>query len=265
MVFKKTQMSRNSDTLSNTPAYAPFKTFLNALESFRGTVPGQINRTVWPSFSGGTVSQLITTFRFLGLIDDDFKPTRQLGVLAGDNVAARQSELRQLLQRSYPEVIAIDLATATPKQLNEVFTESYTANGATLQKAIAFFLHAAQYAELPLSQFLTRRRGRRKRGTLAKARNANGTEKLVELQFDPQPNQGTARTIQLASGGEIALRIQFDAFTVSQVDREFIFRLIDQLAAYERGSEGGAEYSVEVPQRSVPERPQFIDEDDVPF
>src|ERR1700679_2279475 len=104
-------MSTDSGVLSNTAAYAPFKTFLNSLEGFRGTVPGEINRSVWPSFSGGTVSQLITTFRFLGLIDEDCKPTRHLAVLAGDNVQARQSELRQLLQRSYPEIIAIDLTT----------------------------------------------------------------------------------------------------------------------------------------------------------
>jgi hypothetical protein len=257
-------MSKDSDVLSNTAAYAPFKTFLNALESFRGTVPGQINRSVWPSFSGGTVSQLITTFRFLGLIDEDFKPTRQLAILAGDNVPARQSELRQLLQRSYPEIIAIDLTTATPKQLNEAFSEAYTVTGATLQKAIAFFLHAAQYAELPLSQYLTRRRGRRKRPPLLRGRNGNGTERLVELPVEAQPQQGTARTLQLASGGEIALRIQFDAFTVSQSDREFIFSLIDQLAAYERG-EGEAEYPAESPVRSAPRQSRVIDEDEVPF
>ncbi|HXP83757.1 MAG TPA: DUF5343 domain-containing protein [Bryobacteraceae bacterium] len=250
-----------AETLSNVAAYAPFKTFLNSLEGLRGVVPSHINRTVWPSFSGGTVSQLITTYRFLGLIDEDGKPTRHLSLLASDNVPARQSELRQLLQRSYPEVIAINLVNATPKQLTDAFLEQYSVSGATLQKAISFFLNAAQYAELPLSQFLTRRRGRRKRGAQNKSRSGNTLDK-AEMPQDSQ--QGTTRTIQLSSGGEIALRVQFDAFTISQTDRDFIFGLIDELGEYEREAATSAGFSRQIA-HAIQQSRESVTDDDVPF
>jgi hypothetical protein len=253
----------SADQLSNIAAYAPFKTFLNSLETLRGVVPGHVNRSVWPSFSGGTVSQVITTYRFLGLIDEDSKPTRHLGVLAGENVSLRQSELRQLLQRAYAEIIAIDLTTATPKQLTDAFAAAFTTTGATLQKAISFFLNASQYAELPLSQFLTRRRGRRRRGSMNRTRNGGTIERPIELPQDSQ--QGTTRTIQLSSGGEVALRVQFDAFTISQGDREFIFNLIDQLAEYESSALTRAELSHKAARAIQQSRAEGVSDDDLPF
>jgi hypothetical protein len=255
----------STEQLSNAPAYAPFKTFLNSLETLRGVVPGHVNRSLWPSFSGGTVSQIITTYRFLGLIDDGGRPTRHLAVLAGDNVPLRQSELRQLLQHAYAEIVSIDLTTATPKQLMEAFADSFTVTGATLQKAISFFLNAAQYAELPLAQFLTRRKGRRRRVPASRTRNGSAIERPTEMPPDSQ--QGTTRTIQLASGGEIALRVQFDAFTISQGDREFIFNLIDQLAEYEGSALTRAELTHKVAAAIMQSRVQNVGvgDDDVPF
>lgn len=202
------------------PPYVPFKTFLTAIESFERGLPNQIDRSVWPSHSGATQGQLLGAFRFLGLADEKDRPSGELRALV-EGKQNRKTTLRRILEKSYRELVSLDLAKASPRQLDEAMRR-YGLGGATHRKAVSFFLHAAGYAEAPLSPLLLRKT------------RVPGVRRLA-----PAPRvtaRGESRTIRLRSGGALTLVMDAKFLELAKEDREFVFSLLDQMAAYERGS-----------------------------
>jgi len=203
--------------------YVPFRTFLTVLESFETALPNRVDRSVWPSLSGAIQGQLLAAFRFLGLVDEEGAPTPLLRELAPAGPEARKRSLRRALEKSYPELVALDLARASPRQVEEA-VRRYGYTGATLRKAVSFFLQAAAYADLPLSVLLrkkTRRAGlRRAAPRHSPVRSASAAE---------------SRTVRLRSGGALTLSTDVKFLELSREDREFVFGLLDQMAAYEQG------------------------------
>ena len=54
-----------------TVAYVPFKTFFTSIESLASHgMPSIIDRTVWPNYSGVIQSQVLSAYRFFGLVDE---------------------------------------------------------------------------------------------------------------------------------------------------------------------------------------------------
>src|SRR5438128_923376 len=137
------------------PPYVPFKTFLSAIENLEHGIPNQIDRSVWPSYSGAIQGQLLATLMFLGLIDDRGIPQPSLHELI-ENKANRKNKLAKILEHAYPDLFALNLAKVSPKQLDDAVAE-YGVTGATQRKALAFLLRAARYADLPLSPLLKRK------------------------------------------------------------------------------------------------------------
>jgi hypothetical protein len=207
--------------------YVPFKTFLSAVESFESGLPNQVDRSVWPSHSGATQGQLLGAFRFLNLIDDRGCPGAGLRELV-EGRENRKRTLRRVLEKSYPELTSLDLSKASPRQLDDTVRQ-YGLTGATHRKAVSFFLQAANWAELPLSVLLrkkTRETGpRRRKEPPAAPRAGTGTR---------PPPPGESKTIQLRSGGSLTLVTEFRFLELAREDREFVFGLLDQMAAYER-------------------------------
>ncbi len=70
--------------------YVPFKTFLTALDALEAGLPNQLDRSVWPSYSGAIQGQLLGAFRFLGLMDEGNCPTPALGELVSKRGARRE-------------------------------------------------------------------------------------------------------------------------------------------------------------------------------
>ena len=216
-----------------TVAYAPFKTFLSAIESFEQGVPQRIDSSIWPSYSGAIRSQLLGAFRFLGLVDEIGKPNlglRQL-VEEKDN---RKSILRQILERSYLNLVSMNLTTTTPKQFDEAMRE-YSVQGTTLVKATSFFLQAARYSGLPISPLLLERKPR---GTLARRQRAavstTGTSR-TQVEFNDEPNAeavGTSKAITLESGLILTLTVSGNFLELTPGDRNFVFGMIDKLDEY---------------------------------
>lgn len=200
--------------------YVPFRTFLTALEGFATGVPNRIDRSLWPSLSGAAQGQLLAAFRFLALVDESGGPAPLLGELAS-GPEARKRGLRRALEKSYPELIAQDLTRTSPRQLEEAMRR-YGYTGATLRKAISFFLKAAGYAGLPVSVLL---RKKTRRG---------GVRRAAPRQAPARP-AAESRIVRLRSGGGLTLAIDVKFLELSREDREFVFGLLDRLSAYEQG------------------------------
>ncbi len=219
----------------NSVPYVPFKTFLAAIEGLEHGIPHQIDASFWPSYSGTIKSQLLGSFRFLGLIEDGGRPSASLKSLVEDK-ANRQAILRKLLETSYPKIVGVGLQQMTPQQFDELMRE-YGMHGATHDKATSFFLKAAKYAEMPMSTWLgqkTRASGSRKKRSEF---GAKGHDSIRDAILPPAQVQGTSKTIELKSGGKLTLILSANVFDLNSDDREFVFGMIDKLQEYGRKNE----------------------------
>lgn len=160
------------------PPYVGFKTFTNFLDWLREGIPQQIDRSFWGSrLSGAYGSQVVAALRFFGLLDRDNRPQPPLEELVNADAEGRAKLLAALLRKHYPEVFTLGLSNATAKQLRDEFSK-YPVDNSTVGKAVAFFLGAAKYANVPLSSFITKR-----------AAPTQGARKTTKRRTPPEPDQ----------------------------------------------------------------------------
>jgi hypothetical protein len=138
------------------PPYVAFRTFTNFVELLETEgIPQVLDRSFWGQrLSGAYGAQLMAALRFFKFIDKDSKPTPLLAQFVKEK-ELRRGIMAGLLEGMYPEVYGLGLSNATPKQFRDAF-ERYAITGPTLRKARTFFLHAAVYAGVPLSGFITK-------------------------------------------------------------------------------------------------------------
>ncbi len=151
--------------------YLPFSTFLTALDHLKGIggIPNKVTSDVFPTLSHQSKAQVLSGFRFLGLIDDE-------GVPQGDmlsDLALKDSErktlIRSLIELSYPDIVALDFAKITPSQLDQHLSgDRYNISGDTKKKAKTFLLKAAQHAGFVVSPLLTKITRNRNKGNIKK-------------------------------------------------------------------------------------------------
>jgi hypothetical protein len=224
---------RNGKT--GTIPYAPYKTFVATLDSFANFLPHRIDASIWPSYSGGMRNQLLNTYKFLGLINDDGTPTADLKKLA-DEKENRGATLREVLKRSYVNLLKLDLSKATPSSLDEELRK-YGVEGDTRRKATAFFLTAAKAAGIPLSPLLTARGGMattRPKVNRPKPRiEGTGSQAETPKVTPPHSAGGPGKTITLESGITVTLSTSADLFSMTKADRQWVLGLLDMLDQYE--------------------------------
>lgn len=204
--------------------YLPWRTFLNSLDVFSQAVPPKIYRSVWRQ-SGLMQGLIMGAYRFMGLVDPDDRPTPILAVLV--NPETRQGAMSDVLKSGYAAIFTHDLGSMTIDTLNEEI-EKYSVSGGTKKKAVTFFLQAAKYAGLPLSPFIQVRSttGTRRR------RMRNGDEE--EEQPDTNPSKtGSEKIVELVSGGTVTLRVSADLLSLTELDRKFVFELVDTMNNYD--------------------------------
>ena len=138
---------------SGTPPYTSYRTFKTFIEDLHEHgVPSRIDRSVLTRFSGIVGSQLMHALRFLGLIEDDGRPTERLKELAKAHATGSWAEtLLELLGDGYAPMFAIDLETATPSHFNKAFRKAFPGADAVVQKCVTFFLYAAHDAGVRIS------------------------------------------------------------------------------------------------------------------
>ena len=148
-------MTTDSGTPAATP-YVSFRTVLNLLDRLHeGGIPQRIDRSYWSTFlAGGLGGQLMVALRWLGLVDSVAgEPTSALERIV--NPAGRKAALAELLRERYSAVFEnVDLARTTPGHLDETFRKEFKVASDTLRKSVTFFVYAAQYADIPVSNHI---------------------------------------------------------------------------------------------------------------
>lgn len=233
------------------PPYLSHKTFDNFIMGLKNGIPARIDRSVMSSLSGTAQAHLLQTLRYLDLIDADGVPTEKLSQLAAAQGTEKQKVLREILASAYQFIgeCNVDLEKCTSKQLEEAFAKT-GASSETLRKTLSFYLATAKQAGMNLSPYLKRTRkprgaGQRGRGAATGARGgATGAASETPAQNQPQGAQqatGTTKTITLKTGGSLTLSLAVNLLELKGKDREFVFKLVDELDAYEAQEETKAE------------------------
>ncbi len=219
--------------------YVSWKTFQNSIEQLsKAELPNVIDKTVFPGMAFSVQNQLFTGMRFLGLIDDKNKPMAELESLAVNDEATRKNRLKEILQRRYSDLFALNLKKTTPDELDKKMLDVYGMKGDTREKAVRFFIGAAKYLGLEMSPLFDSSK------TPSSPRPSNGAKKKVTRKT-PDPNTGrtsaagTSKTVRLQSGGTLMLSATLDLFSLNADDRKFVFELIDKLEAYQQPPEQG--------------------------
>lgn len=218
------------------PAYIPFKTFLTAVETLEQGIPPTLDRSVWPSFSGGTQSQILGAFKFLGLIKENGKVEPILERLVNTKGDERREVMREMIENSYPEAIQLAENNVSFAQLQEHF-RGFGVQASTLEKVVRFYLDACEYTKIKCSPLwatakkTSRRYTKKDEGSTIKPKERK--RKGVSPDSDGKPSTEW-RTIQLRSGGKFSYSLSVDLVTLSKEDRDWLFNIIDQLNEYER-------------------------------
>jgi hypothetical protein len=134
------------------PPYISFRTLLNLIERMADEgIPRRIDRSYLGGLSGGYQTQVMAALRGLGLIGDEGAVQDRLIELVG-SPTDRQELIGAILRERYPEAVRLGAANATQGELEDSF-RPFGITGATLRKAVVFYLHAAQFAGIPVSPF----------------------------------------------------------------------------------------------------------------
>jgi Family of unknown function (DUF5343) len=185
-------MAKEPELKPLTPPYVAFSTFKSMIAGFKEHVlPSRVDRSVLGNFSGIVGGQLITTLRFLGLIDPENKPTPALKALVETvNTNEWPQELTATLKRAYAPIFQLNLQSASPSQFGEHFASNYPGEGSTQRKSMTFLLTAIQEAKIPISPYILKNKKPRSAPTKKRAARQNGQGQRVDPgsgRIDPPP------------------------------------------------------------------------------
>ncbi len=225
-------------TASNTfkpPYNVVWTTFSNFVEGTDpATLPPRIDRSYLSRMSGTNQTYLLAALRSFELIGPDKEVTSALKELV-KNPDGRPMMIADLLRRYYPEAVELGKDNGTVGQLDEVFRTKYGLNGNTIRKATAFYMHAAQYAAIPLSVHWTvRKAGSGHRDDTASKRPRKPQVKPAPaVRQDAQTPTGDSRTLNLRSGSTLTLALSAPVLSLPREDRAFLLQIIEAMEDYE--------------------------------
>jgi hypothetical protein len=233
------------------PPYVPFKTFQAAIQNLRvHGLPNVIDRTTFDSRSGLEQTQILGAFRFLELIDDQQNTQQSLRSLVQfpANSDLEKRMIAEILEAHFPSVFKLGLANTTPGAL-EATMGGYGVSGTTRDRAVRFFIKAAQHAGIKLSTRLTRDLRTRESSaddndTEDAAPKQNGTKtrkrkKTASTQAaanEPTTPGHAMKTIQLPiAGGTLTVSGTFNPFDLVGSERKLVYDIIDKMNEFEKG------------------------------
>jgi len=140
-------------TKKASPAYSTYKTTMSFVDGLADAMPTVVDRSIMSKMSGSGQAAILSSLRFLKLINSKNQPTPLLKKLAGSQGDERKAVLNEMLNGSYDLIDTLDLSTATSKQVNEWFRDQGV-HGSTVARAFTFFVTAADEAGITLSKYL---------------------------------------------------------------------------------------------------------------
>lgn len=239
------------DTSDFKPPYLSFQTFWAFIQELASKpLPPQIDRSMMDTKSGTDQSNILSTMRAFGLIDDSQAVTPFLQQLVKTDDIQQKRAIGEVVKRLYPHQLEISAQNGTEKLLYDAFEQDFGVTGDTRRKAVTFFLHAARFGGIELSpHFPAIRTGSTGSATSRPRRTTKRKQPAPEPKAAtsvPQAAVGDTYTVKLRAGGSVTLVVDVGHFALSRHkgDREFVQTLMDALTDYEDGldlAQGGDE------------------------
>ena len=233
-------------------AYLPFATFLTGLDHLAAVgLANKIEPSTFFNMNPTNKTQMVSALKFFGLIDKENVPQPLLDDLVHKQ-GQRKEIIRALIEKYYPDIVALDFAKMTPSQLDAALNgKQYNISGGTKKKAKAFLLKAAQFAGFTPHALLTKITRTRRKGTARQAgvrtneaeTNGSGATPAESVTQSPPKPRGTEKTVQLRSGaGSVTLLLDVDLMELEPgEEQDFVLKLRDLVRAYEKGSASSAD------------------------
>ena len=136
------------------PPYVGFEAVKSLLRSFAGTgVPRPIEQVDIPGSSAVQASQIITSLRFLGLVDDGNLPLPpMLDLVQAIGTRNWPFQLEMVLRGAYRALFERDLSVQTYEEFVEWFSLTYPGADDVQRKSRAFFVRAALDANIEIAR-----------------------------------------------------------------------------------------------------------------
>jgi hypothetical protein len=179
------------------PPYATFSPFINFFNKLRDSqIPARIDPTVFGKASGSLSYSIIAALKSLKLIAQDGSPTAEFVALVKASDEERGPLLREAMKHAYPTLYGgqFPIKAASAGQFDEHIRENYEAKGSTVDKVASFFIAAANYAQIEISDLIKARKpsyssassgkSKRQRKTGDEApQNSNGVSQRQQVEI----------------------------------------------------------------------------------
>jgi hypothetical protein len=214
---------------SSSAPYASWSSFLNFVGKLRDSgIPSRIDPSVFGNASGSISYSVIAALKSLGLINDDGVPQPNFKELVEASEERRKVIVGDTLRVAYPALWGgeIDLTTATSGQFDEFLRAEYDVRGSTVDKAAAFFLSAAQYADEPISAHL---KARKSTAASVARRIPKGKKKIEHVvQEPPKQSISVPQQTKPLEHQLVDLMVEGD---IDEEVKESIWKLVQYLTA----------------------------------
>jgi hypothetical protein len=174
------------------PPYATFSALLNFINKLRDTqVPARIDPSAFGNASGSLSYSIIAALKSLKLIGSDGVPTADFVTFVNADEEARKPLLREAMKIAYPTLHGdqFPIKNATAGQFDEHIRENYEAKGSTIDKVAAFFIAAAEYAGITISDLIKARK------PIASSPSSARSKKQRKAAQEPETVGGTGAVL----------------------------------------------------------------------
>lgn len=189
--------------------YIPFKTFVAFIDRLHSTaVPPMIDGSLLHTMSGSMKSQLLSSLRFLNLIDLQNNVQESMHEL----ILSYKSDtwggvLKEVIAIAYNDSIDnVNLDSGTAQQLDDAFKKNYSIDGQVLEKAVRFYLAALEECGIKYSPHFKVRRARKpvtkKKSKQKSGKQKNQQEENIFEGFDLDENRGELAKFRIPIPGK---------------------------------------------------------------
>lgn len=159
-------MTENKKIHKKLTPYIPFKTFQSFIDSLKKSkvIPPIVDTSLLQTMSGSMKTQILSTLKFLNLIDENNHVLESIKNLVGAyDTDAWPETLRPVIKKAYDHVMHdVNWETGTSQQLSQTFKERANVDGQMLDKSVRFFLSALDSCSYQYSPYFKKRKKPRK-------------------------------------------------------------------------------------------------------
>lgn len=167
------------------PPYATFTQFIGFLNKLRDKpIPSRIDASIFGNASGSLSYSVIAALKSLKLIQPNGIPNSEFAALVEAGDEERKAILKEAMKNAYPTLHSsqFPLENATAGQFDEHLRNNYEAKGSTIDKVASFFIQAAVFAGIPISEHILNRKPSAGLSTNGKSRRQRKQPEVPPLE-----------------------------------------------------------------------------------